>query len=449
MQRDLFGPSVRRSGLWLMLGMLLTAAFALSSADPAHALPRLTQCGNHLDDDGDGKVDFPEAPGCTRRGDAIEAGPTTLCSDGADSDADLLIDYPNDPGCTSASDNDETNPAVLPQCSDGADNEFPMDGTDYPADPGCIAASDDSEDDTACSNGGDDDGDKLVDFPADWGCTAPSIGPNQADASEVDPPQCNDGVDNDGDTWLDANTNIPGQTKDPGCTDLNDTSESPNPQCSDAVDNDKDGKIDFPADPGCTSREDDAELDSVPAPPPPPAPLPACSDTFDNDNDGKIDFPADAGCVSRQDTDETDLGAPTAPPGSGARPPVASSTVAAAFPPITPFPVVRLRGKADRRGVTISLLRVQAPNGSKITIYCHGRRCPLHKKSQITTSGAVRVRRFERRLRAGSTLVIYVTKSGFTGKYTRFRIRTGGRSPSRFDGCARFTGQKPVPCPAN
>ncbi|MDP9182809.1 MAG: hypothetical protein M3P04_08565, partial [Actinomycetota bacterium] len=47
---------------------------------------------------------------------------------------------------------------------------------------------------------------------------------------------------------------------DPGCTDRNDDSESPNPaECNDGVDNDRDGKVDFPADTGCKSATDDDE----------------------------------------------------------------------------------------------------------------------------------------------------------------------------------------------
>lgn len=43
------------------------------------------------------------------------------------------------------------------------------------------------------------------------------------------------------------------------------------------------------------------------APPaPPPAPKPQCSDRLDNDADGLIDFPADKGCTSADDNDEVD-----------------------------------------------------------------------------------------------------------------------------------------------
>jgi len=49
----------------------------------------------------------------------------------------------------------------------------------------------------------------------------------------------------------------------------------------------------------------------VPEEPPPPAV--ACGDGLDNDSDGKIDFPADPGCSSATDTDETDAPPPPAP----------------------------------------------------------------------------------------------------------------------------------------
>ncbi len=51
------------------------------------------------------------------------------------------------------------------------------------------------------------------------------------------------------------------------------------------------------------------------------ATTPACSDGFDNDSDGTIDFPDDPGCTSRDDTSETDPPPGTTPPptpGAGA-----------------------------------------------------------------------------------------------------------------------------------
>jgi subtilisin family serine protease len=72
-----------------------------------------------------------------------------------------------------------TSPPAPPPaaCSNGLDDDG--DGlVDFPADPGCSGASDTDEFNApapppaACSNGLDDDGDGLVDYPADPGCTS-------------------------------------------------------------------------------------------------------------------------------------------------------------------------------------------------------------------------------------------------------------------------------------
>ena len=67
------------------------------------------------------------------------------CADGKDNDGDGKVDFPDDPGCSSAEDDDETDPPPPPkQCADGKDNDG--DGKiDHPADPGCSSAEDDSE----------------------------------------------------------------------------------------------------------------------------------------------------------------------------------------------------------------------------------------------------------------------------------------------------------------
>jgi large repetitive protein len=108
--------------------------------------------------------------------------------------------------------------------------------------------------DTACSNGVDDDGDGLVDFPADPGCTSAD------DNDETNMPQCNDGIDNDGDGKIDY-------PDDPGCLNPNQNDEAddcpdgPNcPQCGNGLDDDGDGETDFPDDSGCMSASDDSEV---------------------------------------------------------------------------------------------------------------------------------------------------------------------------------------------
>ncbi|MGQ0696770.1 MAG: hypothetical protein ACT4PZ_00875, partial [Panacagrimonas sp.] len=73
---------------------------------------------------------------------------------------------------------------------------------------------------------------------------------------EVVPPAaiCSDTLDNDGDGLID----FPG---DPGCSAAEDNDETDPPQCSDGKDNDGDGLIDFPADKGCTGADDNDEVD--------------------------------------------------------------------------------------------------------------------------------------------------------------------------------------------
>jgi hypothetical protein len=192
-----------------------------------------------------------------------------------------------------------------PQCDDGLDNDGDT-LVDFPADPDCASASDDVEATPApaCSDGLDNDGDTLVDYPADPGCASA--------VSTTESPQCDDGLDNDGDTLVDL--------ADPGCLSASDDDEfAIFPVCSDGLDNDGDTLVDFPVDPGCVDALSNLEdpqcddgldndgdtlvdladpdcasgSDDDEAPPPP-----ACSDGLDNDGDGLVDFPADPGCFS-------------------------------------------------------------------------------------------------------------------------------------------------------
>src|SRR5262245_51908535 len=73
----------------------------------------MPQCSDNVDNDGDGKIDFPNDPGGSapnedNEQDDCPSGPNCpQCSNGKDDDTNGMTDYPNDPGCTSAGDNDE------------------------------------------------------------------------------------------------------------------------------------------------------------------------------------------------------------------------------------------------------------------------------------------------------------------------------------------------------
>lgn len=77
----------------------------------------------------------------------------------------------------------------------------------------------------------------------------------------VEDTQCTDGLDNDGDLLIDF-------PSDPGCESTLDDDETDPvlPQCQDGLDNDGDSLFDYPADLGCASAVDDDESDD-PAPP--------------------------------------------------------------------------------------------------------------------------------------------------------------------------------------
>ena len=139
----------------------------------------------------------------------------------------------------------------VPPCADGLDNDG--DGLiDFPADPGCASAGDNDETDVECSDGLDNDGDGDIDFPGDLECSSPN------DTTEGGAPQCSDGVDNDGDGQVDG--------ADPHCDSPSDRTEKDFGPCSDGIDNDMDGQIDFPNDPGCDSVMDTDEADPSPTP---------------------------------------------------------------------------------------------------------------------------------------------------------------------------------------
>jgi hypothetical protein len=97
---------------------------------------------------------------------------------------------------------------------------------------------------------------------------------------------------------------------------------------------------------------------------------------------------------------------------------------------------------------TIRRLSVTAPRGATVRVRCRGRGCPRSLASSVARDSrrALRVRRFERRLRAGAKLEVYVTRKNRIGSYTRFTIRRGA-APRRFEGCVRSYPHKPVKCP--
>ena len=295
-----------------------------------------------------------------------------MCSDGVDDDGDGKADYPDDPGCASPDDNDETDDCAThgpncPECGDGIDNDG--DGKiDYPADTSCSAAGDASEEcvttdgtqlvttktitgNTTTANNdvtpscGDSTGnapDRVyrLDVPALTNLTITTTVPDDFDAvtslygatcggtaldcEDFDPivkttvaagsyyvviDGYTDGDEGKYSIAIDGTVKVGGKCDSPltdsgavhcttgyACKGTAGARTCQLAKCSDGIDNDGDGKIDYPNDPGCASPSGDDETD--------PAVEPVCSDTLDNDTDGKIDWPADYGCTSAAGTSE-------------------------------------------------------------------------------------------------------------------------------------------------
>jgi hypothetical protein len=157
---------------------------------------------------------------------------TSQCSDTLDNDGDGRADYPRDPGCLSPQDDDEVD-AGGGQCSDGLDND--NDGHIDCADSACHTDGNVSNASSCdptrlekyqCSDGVDNDSDAKADT-LDPGCHTDA---NASNASSYDPgdnselnSQCSDGIDNDGNGTTDYQA---GASGDVGCTSLTDNDES-------------------------------------------------------------------------------------------------------------------------------------------------------------------------------------------------------------------------------
>ena len=111
---------------------------------------------------------------------------------------------------------------------------------------------------------------------------------------------------------------------------------------------------------------------------------------------------------------------------------------------MSPAPVVRIRGRLTRSGARITLLTVRAPRGARITVRCLGRGCPARRWAG--TASLTRIARFQGAFRAGTRLVVSVTRPGRIGKHTVIAFRRGA-APTRRDRCLMPGARKPVRCP--
>ena len=126
--------------------------------------------------------------------------------------------------------------------------------------------------------------------------------------------------------------------------------------------------------------------------------------------------------------------------------PFASSNLAR----LSPFPTLLVDGRVAGALTSISTLRLRrVPGGSTINVKCGGQGCPFRRSRVKVRSGGRRtiaLRRLQRRMRAGTVVVITVRKGNTLGKYIRLRFRNG-LAPARVDRCVAPNSSKPLKCP--
>ncbi|HEY4244961.1 MAG TPA: hypothetical protein VGM88_34335 [Kofleriaceae bacterium] len=296
-------------------------------------------CSDGVDDDGDGKNDYPDDPGCTTPADDDESddcpsGPTCpQCANGIDDDGDGHIDYPADPSCTAASsvsescqsadgvtaittgsisgDTTSATDDFNPPCAAGAgtgDLVYSLDlppmkslhvgvnGSFEPAMELLDATCGTDNTSLACSV--DEESIDVSNLPASQyfvvvdGSFNGSVGPFSLTVSG----QIRGGGSCEGDLFTAGAITCAGSSTCQGTPG----SKICFSECSDGIDNDGDGKIDYPNDPGCDSPDDGTENLVCPGPM-----CPQCGDGIDNDADGEIDYPNDINCLSASGTSES------------------------------------------------------------------------------------------------------------------------------------------------
>ena len=107
---------------------------------------------------------------------------------------------------------------------------------------------------------------------------------------------------------------------------------------------------------------------------------------------------------------------------------------------LSPFPVVRIKGRLPARGARVTLLSVAAPRGATISVSCTGTGCPTSRFARVAGTGRTRLGAFERSLRAGTHITVLVSREGYIGKRTVIVIRKGS-APARRDSCLSRNGK--------
>ena len=121
----------------------------------------------------------------------------------------------------------------------------------------------------ACSNGADDDGDGKVDYPADPGCASTTDNDEYNAPAPPPPPRRPTPARTAGTTTSTARSTTPPTPAARRRPTTTSTTPPPHPRrrptyaCSNGKDDDFDGKIDYPADTGCSGPTDNTEAQGL------------------------------------------------------------------------------------------------------------------------------------------------------------------------------------------
>ncbi len=295
-------------------------------------------CSDGIDDDADGKTDYPNDPGCGSPDTATETddcptGPNCPeCANGVDDDVDTLTDYPGDTTCKAAGDASEacaTSEGV--QLITGAVTTGTTTGATNDAESTCDSFSGSLAPDRtfrldlpatttlALNTTGFDTANQLLNSTCGGtaiSCSDPAImtvpnlaagtyyfvvdgysttsqGPFTINVSGTiaNTASCEGALAQSGALTCGAGFACKGTVGSRTCQTA---------QCNDGIDNNNNVKKDFPADPGCLSSSDDTETTVCPGPN-----CPVCSNGLDDDGDTKIDFPLDPSCIAASGSSES------------------------------------------------------------------------------------------------------------------------------------------------
>ncbi|MBU0766232.1 DUF11 domain-containing protein, partial [Patescibacteria group bacterium] len=249
------------------------ADFSCTSPNDDDESGPLAQCQDGIDNDGDHLIDYPQDPGCNSKQDNDEinilmsdlsitkTGPATVVQ-GSTVSYNLIVTN-NGPDLANNVVASDTIPTGLTFNASASSVECIKQGNDILCN------------NLSLTNSASRSYTIVFDVPATVACNAVILNAASVSTSSTDfnplnnqsvvvqtnvtcvqTYQCSDGIDNDGDNLIDF-------PADPGCSSALDNDET-DPvvtyQCNDGIDNDGDNLIDFPADPGCSSALDNDEI---------------------------------------------------------------------------------------------------------------------------------------------------------------------------------------------